>query len=191
LDARQVLHNISLHIAEFKKIGHLGVWLALLYLVSIYWCAFTHLAYLKWWITFCMIFWHISCPSLIAFCVLYPKRWWWDTYVDQADSILTFVSDSCFTFPVSATSVNVHRSYSLYCKSHYMFRPNWSNIRCTSCVLKGTAILPFCSNCCGLFKLATCCSHVWYQECSLLGCGTMWVYCKLTFRKNVSHSSSG
>jgi intraflagellar transport protein 52 len=25
LDARQVLHNISLHIAEFKKIGHLGV----------------------------------------------------------------------------------------------------------------------------------------------------------------------
>ncbi|PNF19238.1 Intraflagellar transport protein 52-like protein [Cryptotermes secundus] len=25
LDARQVLHNVSLHIAEFKKIGHLGV----------------------------------------------------------------------------------------------------------------------------------------------------------------------
>jgi intraflagellar transport protein 52 len=25
LDARQVLHNVSLHLAEFKKIGHLGV----------------------------------------------------------------------------------------------------------------------------------------------------------------------
>jgi hypothetical protein len=66
--------------------------------------------------SFCTLFWNISCPSLIAFCVLYPKRWQWDTYVDFWFGLL-------FHFcSISATSINVHPSYSPYGKLHYMFQ---------------------------------------------------------------------
>jgi hypothetical protein len=54
-----------------------------------------------------------------------------------------------FTFHVChlcATTVNVHSSSSLYCKSLHV-RPNWPSSRVKDVMLKESVVLPFFSNC--------------------------------------------
>jgi hypothetical protein len=67
-------------------------------------------------------------------------------------------SDFCYTFAIYMHLWLMLTLFPLHCNSQYMFQRNWPYS--TSYVLKGTAILLFCSNCCGLFFiLVTCYSY--------------------------------